>query len=129
MEDGTDVRTSVLDVRVHDKLELRRLKVVGEIRALARRYAPEAFERICEPLDSDDERIALAASQENLNRAHGGGSRHGDRCSTRLSPTPFRRWTSASPLIQNVSGLSQGLAGRHAARVVKGSHQLESGGG
>jgi len=48
-----------------------RPKVVSEIKELARQHAPAAFERICELIDSDDERIALAASQEILNRAYG----------------------------------------------------------
>jgi hypothetical protein len=48
-----------------------RPKVVGEIKELARQHAPAAFERICELIDSSDERIALAASQEILNRAYG----------------------------------------------------------
>ena len=34
-------------------------------------HAPAAFEGICELIDSNDERIALAASQEILNRAYG----------------------------------------------------------
>jgi hypothetical protein len=48
-----------------------RPKVVGEIRELARQHAPAAFKRICDLVESDDERIALAASQEILNRAYG----------------------------------------------------------
>jgi hypothetical protein len=48
-----------------------RPKVVGEIKELARQHAPAAFERICQLIDSNDERIVLAASQEILNRAYG----------------------------------------------------------
>ena len=45
--------------------------VVSEIQELARARAPEAFKRICELIASADERTALAASQEILNRAYG----------------------------------------------------------
>jgi hypothetical protein len=48
-----------------------RPKVVSEIRELAREHAPKAFERILELMESDDERISMAASQEVLNRAYG----------------------------------------------------------
>ena len=48
-----------------------RPKVVDEIRQLARQHAPTAFKRICELVDSEDEKTSLAASQEILNRAYG----------------------------------------------------------
>ena len=48
-----------------------RPKVVGEIRELARQHAPAAFTRVCELVQSQDPRIALAAAQEILNRAYG----------------------------------------------------------
>lgn len=48
-----------------------RPKVVTEIKELAREHAPKAFERILELMQSDDERISMAASQEVLNRAYG----------------------------------------------------------
>lgn len=48
-----------------------RPKIVEEIRQLARQHAPDAFKRVCELVGSDDERTALAAAQEILNRAYG----------------------------------------------------------
>jgi hypothetical protein len=48
-----------------------RPRVVEEIKQLARQHAPAAFQRICELVDSKDERIALAASQAILDRAYG----------------------------------------------------------
>jgi hypothetical protein len=48
-----------------------RPKVVGEITVLARQHAPAAFKRVCDLVESNDERIALAAAQEILNRAYG----------------------------------------------------------
>jgi hypothetical protein len=48
-----------------------RPKVAAEIRSLAQQHGREAFERIVYLAASDDERIALAASQEILNRAYG----------------------------------------------------------
>lgn len=45
--------------------------IVAEIRELARAEAPAAFKRICALVASADERTALAASQEILNRAYG----------------------------------------------------------
>jgi hypothetical protein len=48
-----------------------RPKVAEEIRELARHHGPGAFERVLELCASDDERIALAASQEVMNRAYG----------------------------------------------------------
>lgn len=43
----------------------------GEIRELARQHAPVAFKRVCDLVESADERTALAAAQEILNRAYG----------------------------------------------------------
>ncbi len=48
-----------------------RPRIVQEIQELARSAAPAAFERVVALMNSDDERIALAASQEILNRAFG----------------------------------------------------------
>lgn len=48
-----------------------RPKIVGEMQELARQHGPEAFSRIVELMQSDNERLALAASTEVLNRAHG----------------------------------------------------------
>jgi hypothetical protein len=48
-----------------------RPRIVQEIQELARSAAPAAFERVVALMNSDDERIALAASQEILNRAYG----------------------------------------------------------
>ncbi|WPO42526.1 hypothetical protein [Tardiphaga sp. 42S5] len=48
-----------------------RPKIVEEIRELARQHAPVAFKRVCDLVESADERTALAAAQEILNRAYG----------------------------------------------------------
>lgn len=48
-----------------------RPKVVAEIRDLAREHAPKAFARVLQLIGSGDERTALAAAQEVLNRAYG----------------------------------------------------------
>jgi hypothetical protein len=48
-----------------------RPRIVQEIQELARSAAPAAFARVVALMNSDDERIALAASQEILNRAYG----------------------------------------------------------
>jgi len=48
-----------------------RPKIVKAIRALAQEKAPDAFARIVALTKSDDERVALAASQEICNRAWG----------------------------------------------------------
>jgi hypothetical protein len=48
-----------------------RPKVVAEIRDMARAEAPAAFRRVCELVQHEDPRIALAASVEILNRAYG----------------------------------------------------------
>jgi hypothetical protein len=48
-----------------------RPRIVQEIQTLARNAAPAAFDRVVALVNSDDERIALAASQEILNRAYG----------------------------------------------------------
>jgi hypothetical protein len=48
-----------------------RPRIVQEIQELARSAAPAAFARVVALVNSDDERIALAASQEILNRAYG----------------------------------------------------------
>lgn len=48
-----------------------RPKVVGLIRELAQSYGPEAFQRVIELMQSEDERVALAAAREILDRAYG----------------------------------------------------------
>lgn len=48
-----------------------RPKVDPEVRELALRNGPKAFRKICKLIDSDDERIALAASQYVCDRAWG----------------------------------------------------------
>jgi len=48
-----------------------RPRVVAQIRDMALKAAPAAFEKVCDLVGSVDERIALAASQEILNRAYG----------------------------------------------------------
>ena len=48
-----------------------RPKVVTEIRDLARKHGPKAFDRVLALMHSADERVALTASQEVLNRAYG----------------------------------------------------------
>lgn len=48
-----------------------RPKVVKEVQELARKAAPKAWKRILELVDSGEPKVALAASQEVLNRAYG----------------------------------------------------------
>ena len=48
-----------------------RPRIVREIQELARSAAPAAFARVVALANSPDERVALAASQEILNRAYG----------------------------------------------------------
>jgi hypothetical protein len=48
-----------------------RPKGVGEIRELARQYVPAALAKIAGLINSEDEKVALAASQEILNRVFG----------------------------------------------------------
>jgi hypothetical protein len=48
-----------------------RPKGASEIRELARQYVPAALVRISELVRSQDERVALAAAQEILNRVFG----------------------------------------------------------
>jgi hypothetical protein len=46
-------------------------KGAGEIRELARQYVPDALAKIASLVRSNDEKVALAASQEILNRVFG----------------------------------------------------------
>lgn len=47
-------------------------KATADIKALARKYGKDAFERIVKlSEEAEDERVQLAASQEILNRAYG----------------------------------------------------------
>jgi hypothetical protein len=48
-----------------------RPRIVQEIQDMARSAAPAAFARVVALANSPDERVALAASQEILNRAYG----------------------------------------------------------
>lgn len=48
-----------------------RPKVSEDIRLMARGWSREAFERVTALLNSEDERVALAAAQEIINRGHG----------------------------------------------------------
>jgi hypothetical protein len=48
-----------------------RPRIVQEIKDMARGAVPAAFARVVALVDSPDERVALAASQEILNRAYG----------------------------------------------------------
>lgn len=48
-----------------------RNKVTAEIKSLAQQYGKAAFERIVAMTKSADERVALNACQEVLNRAYG----------------------------------------------------------
>ena len=48
-----------------------RPKVVTAIRELAQQHGHRAFGRVLELVSSEDERVALAAAQEVLNRAYG----------------------------------------------------------
>jgi hypothetical protein len=48
-----------------------RPKVIQELQALAREHSAHAFNRIIALVDHEDARVALAASQEILNRGFG----------------------------------------------------------
>jgi hypothetical protein len=48
-----------------------RPKVLDDIKTLARTNGEAAFRKVLALLDSEDERVALAAAQEVLNRAYG----------------------------------------------------------
>src|ERR1700733_10200327 len=48
-----------------------RPRIVGEIQKIAREAAPAAFARVVALVENTDPRVALAASQEVLNRAWG----------------------------------------------------------
>ena len=48
-----------------------RPKVAAEARELARQHGPRALERLVELIESDDERVALMAAKEILDRAYG----------------------------------------------------------
>jgi hypothetical protein len=84
-----------------------RPKVVGEIKQLARQHAPGAFKRICELVDSEDERTALAAAQEILNRAYG-------------RPVQAIEQTVEYPDIKQLYLQAVQLANGHNAKVVDG---------
>jgi hypothetical protein len=48
-----------------------KLKGKEDVRALARKHGVAAFNRIVELIDSDDERVAMMAAKEVLDRAYG----------------------------------------------------------
>lgn len=48
-----------------------RSKRLEEIRSLAKKHSRRAFDRILELIESDDERVAMAAAKEVLDRAYG----------------------------------------------------------
>jgi hypothetical protein len=84
-----------------------RPKIVEEIKSLARQHAPEAFRRVCELVGSEDERTALAAAQEILNRAYG-------------RPTQAIEQTVEYPDIKQLYLHAVQLANGHSAKVVEG---------
>ena len=48
-----------------------RPRIPNEVKELAQQHGPEAFSRIVELMQSEDQRLALAACTEVLNRAYG----------------------------------------------------------
>ncbi|MCP4620650.1 MAG: hypothetical protein GY844_29945 [Bradyrhizobium sp.] len=84
-----------------------RPKIAEEIKTLAREHAPDAFKRICELLESDDERTAFAAAQEILNRAYG-------------RPTQAIEQTIEYPDIRQLYLEASQLANGYHAKVVEG---------
>ena len=53
-------------------------KASPELREIARAHSPRAFERVLELVESRDERVALAAAKEVLDRAHGKSEAKGE---------------------------------------------------
>jgi hypothetical protein len=53
-------------------------KTPPELREIARARSPRAFERVLELIESSDERVALAASKEVLDRAWGKAEARGE---------------------------------------------------
>lgn len=53
-------------------------KTPPELREVARAHSPQAFERVLELMESRDERVALAASKEILDRAWGEAEAKGE---------------------------------------------------
>ena len=53
-------------------------KTPPELREIARAHSPRAFERVLELIESKDERVALAASKEILDRAWGKAEAKGE---------------------------------------------------
>ena len=84
-----------------------RPKIVDEIKQLARQHAPDAFRRVCELVGSEDERTALAAAQEILNRAYG-------------RPTQAIEQTIEHLDIKQLYLQATKLANGHGAKVVEG---------
>ena len=62
--------------------------VLKEIRELARANGEDAFKRVLELMQSDDERVALCASQEVLNRAYGKPTQHIETKRTQVTELP-----------------------------------------
>ena len=56
-----------------------RPKDENEVRNLARRHSRRALERLIELIDSEDQRVALAAAKEVLDRAYGKPKQEDDR--------------------------------------------------
>ncbi len=46
-------------------------KGTAELREAARKWSPKAIAKLCALIDSDDERVALAAAEAVLNRGYG----------------------------------------------------------
>lgn len=65
-----------------------RPSVVRHIRELAQSHGEEAFRRVLELMRSEDERVALTASQEVLNRAYGKPTQHIETKRTQVTELP-----------------------------------------
>lgn len=65
-----------------------RSPIIKEIRTLAQSNGKEAFQRVLDLMMSDDERVALTAAQEVLNRAYGKPTQHIEAKTTQVSELP-----------------------------------------
>jgi len=77
-----------------------RPRVSEKVRELASASAPRAFERLVELMESEDQRVAMAASNAVLDRAYGKPS-----AETRTASFPLKQVTSASDVVEALSGL------------------------
>jgi hypothetical protein len=77
-----------------------RPRVSGEVRELARSKAPRAFERLVELMESKDQRVAMAASNAVLDRAHGKPSPE-----ERSASFAMRKVKSAGDVVEAISDL------------------------